>query len=57
VGVTRTEVMFQPKVTSWFWAILKKDVAVCGGCVIVSPPAAAVWGMEMVEVLEDAVED
>ena len=49
--------MSQPKVTSWFWAILKKDVAVCGGCVIVSPPAAAVWGMEMVEVLEDAVED
>lgn len=33
---------FQPKVIGSFGAILKYDVAVCGGCVTVKPPAAAV---------------
>jgi len=42
---------------------LKKEVDVCGGCVIVRPPAGAVLGMEMVEEpdedeeLVDAVDD
>jgi hypothetical protein len=38
VGVARTLVRFQPIVIIWFGAILKKDVAVSGGWVIVAPP-------------------
>lgn len=57
VGVTRSEVKFHPKVIGCEGAILKKDAAaVCGGCVKVSPPAAAVCGMETV-VEEGAEED
>jgi len=47
-----TEVIFQPKVTGWLGAILKNEVAVCGGWVMVRPPAAAVWGMTRTEELE-----
>lgn len=36
------------------WAILKYDVAVWGGCVIVIIPAGAVCGM--LKVLDDAAE-
>ena len=49
VGVARTDVKFQAKVIDCPWAILKKEVAVSGGCVMVIPPAAAVWGMLSVE--------
>ena len=41
VGVERTSVKFHAKVTVLEGAILKKEVAVCGGFVIVSPPAGA----------------
>lgn len=48
-----TEVMFQPKVTGSLGAILKNEVAVCGGWVMVRPPAGAVWGiLEEVELVE-----
>ena len=40
-----TDVIFQPKVTGWLGAILKNEVAVCGGLVMVRPPAGAVWGI------------
>lgn len=36
---------FQAKVMVLLGAILKYDVCVCGGCVIVRPPAGADWGM------------
>lgn len=45
VGVARMEEKFHPKVMSSPEAILKKDVAVCWGCVIESTPAAAVSGI------------
>jgi len=44
-GVERSEVKFHPKVIGLLGAILKKDVAVCGGWVMVMPPAAAVCGI------------
>jgi len=40
-----TDVIFQPKVTGSLGAILKNEVAVCGGLVMVRPPDGAVWGM------------
>jgi hypothetical protein len=46
VGVARTLVRFHPMVTIWFGAILKKDVAVCGGWVIVAPPGGSVCAMD-----------
>jgi hypothetical protein len=49
VGVTRTEVKFHAKVIKLSGAILKKEMAVCGGWVMVRPPAAAVCGMLIVE--------
>jgi hypothetical protein len=49
-------VKFHPKVTGWLGAILKNEVAVCGGWVMVRPPAGAVWGIEREEVLELVVE-
>jgi len=42
VGVTMREVIFQPKVMGWLGAILKNEVAVCGGWVMSRPPAGAV---------------
>jgi hypothetical protein len=45
-GVEYSEVRFQPNVIGCPDAILKKDVDACGGCVIVSPPAGAVAGMD-----------
>lgn len=46
-GVMYSEVKFQPIVTGEPEAILKKALLVVAGWVKVSPPAAAVWGMEM----------
>ena len=52
VGVTRIEVKFQANVMACEGAILKKEIAVWGGWVMVIPPAAAVAGMEMMELLD-----
>lgn len=49
VGVERTSVKFQAKVMVFEGAILKKEVAVCGGFVIVRPPAGADTGMPLDE--------
>ena len=46
-GVIYSEVKFQPIVTGEPEAILKKALLVVAGWVNVSPPAAAVCGMEM----------
>jgi len=55
VGVAMTDVIFQPKVTGSLGAILKNEVAVCGGLVMVRPPAGAVWGMAEKELEVEAV--
>ena len=49
VGVERTSVKFQAKVMVLEAAILKNEVAVCGGFVIVRPPAGAETGMPVEE--------
>ena len=49
VGIESTSVKFQPMVIMLFCAILKYDVAVCGGWVMVRLPAGADWGMLKVE--------
>ena len=46
VGVARREKKLHEKVIGWFVAILKYEVAVCGGCTTVRPPAGAVGGIE-----------
>jgi hypothetical protein len=46
-------VKFHANVIGWEGAILKKDVAVCGGLVIVSPPAGTESGMEDVAEAEE----
>ena len=51
VGWTSTSVKFQPMVMIFPCAILKYEVAVWGGCVIVRLPAGAVWGI--LDELED----
>lgn len=55
VGVERRLVKFQAKVIVLLGAILKYDVWVCGGCVIVRPPAGADWGMlrELVDACDE----
>jgi hypothetical protein len=55
-GVERSEVKFHPKVIGLSGAILKKDVAVCGGWVMVIPPAAAVCGIAEVVDAEESEE-
>lgn len=52
-----TDVIFQPKVTGSLGAILKNEVAVCGGWVMVRPPAGAVWGMELELVEADGLDE
>ena len=49
VGVERTSVKFQAKVMVLEGAILKNEVAVWGGFVIVRPPAGAEMGMPLDE--------
>jgi hypothetical protein len=41
-----TLVRFHPMVIIWFSAILKKLVAVCGGCVMLAKPGGFVCAME-----------
>jgi hypothetical protein len=53
VGVERRYVKFHAIVTVLPCAILKKDVCVWGGWVMVSPPAGADCGMLRVEVVAD----
>ena len=45
VGLTRRQVKFQPKVIGSPDAILKNELAVCGGWVMVRPPTGAVAEM------------
>lgn len=52
-----TDVIFQPKVTGSLEAILKNEVAVCGGWVMVRPPAGAVWGMTVALLEADALDE
>ena len=47
--------MFHAKVMRFDGAILKNEVAVWGGWVMVMPPAAAVWGILSVEEEEEAI--
>ena len=51
VGVESRYVKFQANVMVLPGAILKYDVWVCGGWVMVKPPAGAVWGMLSVDEL------
>jgi hypothetical protein len=46
VGVARTLVRFHAMVIIWFSAILKKLVAVCGGCVMLAKPGGFVCAIE-----------